>query len=78
MRHTRRPESARPAARFTLVVVFPTPPFWFITAILRMGFLSLETYGAQYTPDGKTAKEEPYSARAIITMPDEIGRPTRP
>src|SRR5258708_34454141 len=26
---------ARQAARFTAVVVFPTPPFWFATAIIR-------------------------------------------
>src|SRR3954468_1343530 len=29
---TRRPAWANPAARFTLVVVLPTPPFWFTTA----------------------------------------------
>ena len=28
-------EAARHAARFTAVVVFPTPPFWFATAIIR-------------------------------------------
>src|SRR5690349_22576374 len=27
---------ARQAARFTAVVVFPTPPFWFATAIIRV------------------------------------------
>src|SRR4029077_20691911 len=27
--------AARQAARFTAVVVFPTPPFWFATAIIR-------------------------------------------
>ena len=26
---------ARQAARFTAVVVFPTPPFWFATAMIR-------------------------------------------
>ena len=35
MRHTRRPCAAIAAARFTAVVVFPTPPFWFISAIVR-------------------------------------------
>ena len=28
---TRWPSAARPAARLTLVVVLPTPPFWFAT-----------------------------------------------
>ena len=27
---------ARVAAKFTAVVVFPTPPFWFVTAILTV------------------------------------------
>ena len=27
-------DAARPAARFRAVVVFPTPPFWFATAII--------------------------------------------
>src|SRR6266403_1577641 len=27
--------AARQAARFTAVVVFPTPPFWFATAMIR-------------------------------------------
>ena len=30
---TRWPAAARDAARFTLVVVFPTPPFWLATAM---------------------------------------------
>src|SRR3954470_21288585 len=34
--HTRFPARARAAARLTVVVVFPTPPFWLITAIRRM------------------------------------------
>ena len=29
---TRKPSSASAAPRFTDVVVFPTPPFWFATA----------------------------------------------
>ena len=29
---------ARQAARFTAVVVLPTPPFWFATAIIRAKF----------------------------------------
>src|SRR5919112_204172 len=37
MRHTRRPASASAAPRLTVVVVLPTPPFWFIRAIVRMG-----------------------------------------
>src|SRR5688572_4865234 len=35
-RHTRLPSSASAAPRLTVVVVFPTPPFWFITAMVRM------------------------------------------
>src|ERR1044071_528482 len=34
---TRCPVLARPAARFTVVVVLPTPPFWFATQKMRMG-----------------------------------------
>src|SRR5439155_23146107 len=34
--HTRLPLAASAAARFTVVVVLPTPPFWLITAIRRM------------------------------------------
>ena len=30
---TRKPLAPRQALRFTQVVVFPTPPFWFVTAI---------------------------------------------
>src|SRR5258708_5558168 len=33
---TRRPRAATPAARFTAVVVLPTPPFWFAMAISFM------------------------------------------
>ena len=35
MRRVGCSEAARQAARFTAVVVFPTPPFWFATAIIR-------------------------------------------
>src|ERR1700679_1944444 len=38
---TRAPRSARQAARLTEVVVFPTPPFWFATAIIFIGGASL-------------------------------------
>ncbi len=33
MRSTRRRVAASEAARFTLVVVLPTPPFWLVTAM---------------------------------------------
>src|SRR2546422_7791913 len=33
---TRILDCARPAARLTLVVVFPTPPFWLVTARMRV------------------------------------------
>src|SRR5262245_38725007 len=33
---TRNPSAARQPARFTTVVVFPQPPFWFTIAITRM------------------------------------------
>src|SRR5688572_15033526 len=36
-RRTRRPRSARAAPRLTVVVVLPTPPFWFMRAMVRMG-----------------------------------------
>jgi hypothetical protein len=32
-----RPARANAAPRLTVVVVFPTPPFWFIRAIKRIG-----------------------------------------
>src|ERR1700761_5324171 len=38
---TRAPRSARHAERLTDVVVFPTPPFWFATAIIFIGGASL-------------------------------------
>src|ERR1700761_7192694 len=43
MRHTRFPASASAAPRLTVVVVLPTPPFWFINAIVRMGSTSVST-----------------------------------
>src|ERR1051325_7149152 len=36
MRQTVLPISARAAPRLTVVVVLPTPPFWFIRAIVRI------------------------------------------
>src|SRR5215208_4088454 len=36
MRQTFLPSSASVAPRLTVVVVFPTPPFWFIRAMVRM------------------------------------------
>src|SRR5437867_3566399 len=36
MRQTRCPCSARAAPRLAVVVVLPTPPFWFISAMIRM------------------------------------------
>ena len=33
---TRRWVAASEAARFTAVVVLPTPPFWFATAMMRL------------------------------------------
>src|SRR5687768_1676455 len=41
MRQTRLPASASAAPRLTVVVVFPTPPFWFISAMIRMGVTSV-------------------------------------
>ena len=35
MSSTRRRVAANDAARFTAVVVLPTPPFWFATAMIR-------------------------------------------
>ena len=35
MSSTRRRVAANEAARFTAVVVLPTPPFWFATAMMR-------------------------------------------
>src|SRR3954451_5423201 len=35
IRQTVFPSSASAAPRFTVVVVFPTPPFWFINAMMR-------------------------------------------
>src|SRR5437762_10902986 len=37
IKQTVLPSSARAAPRLTVVVVFPTPPFWFIRAMIRMG-----------------------------------------
>src|SRR5687767_3289077 len=35
MRQTRLPASASAAPRLTVVVVLPTPPFWFMSAMIR-------------------------------------------
>ena len=35
MRSTRRLVAASEAERLTAVVVLPTPPFWFVTAMIR-------------------------------------------
>src|SRR5437868_2294895 len=37
IKQTRLPISAMAAPRLTVVVVLPTPPFWFIRAMVRMG-----------------------------------------
>src|SRR5687768_5433273 len=37
MSRMRKPSSARAQPRFTAVVVLPTPPFWFATAMIFMG-----------------------------------------
>src|SRR6185312_12885916 len=42
IRQTRFPCSARAAPRLTVVVVFPTPPFWFINAMIRTGHLHVD------------------------------------
>ena len=39
-RSVRWSAAARQEARFTAVVVFPTPPFWFATAIIRAKLVS--------------------------------------
>ena len=47
MSSTRRRVAANDAARFTAVVVLPTPPFWFATAMMRFmaGILLREPCG---------------------------------
>src|SRR5262245_5993752 len=44
MRSTRRCIAAIEAARFTAVVVLPTPPFWFATAMIRFIRLNLTKF----------------------------------
>src|ERR1700739_2799254 len=41
--------AARHAAKFTAVVVFPTPPFWFAMAMMRAKLFS-RTSGTYQTP----------------------------
>src|SRR5258708_5530591 len=36
MRQTVKPSSAKAAPRLTVVVVLPTPPFWFMRAMIRI------------------------------------------
>src|SRR3989339_2282279 len=59
---TRRSAAAMDAARFTAVVVFPTPPFWFATATIRAmaGLL----VGAQFR---RTIDQSPDSLARQIT-----------
>src|SRR5438270_6923430 len=81
MTPTRRPHSARAAARLTAVVVLPTPPFWLMMAIRRMEkLLFREGRGkrsADYKGLGKPGKPQ-------AALPDRLGRlqdvelPTRP
>jgi hypothetical protein len=47
----RRPAAARPAPRFTVVVVLPTPPFWFSSATMR-GPLVRADMGREYRTPG--------------------------
>src|SRR4029079_12050131 len=58
-----RPHSARAAARLTAVVVFPTPPFWLMIAILRI---------PARPPWSPVRPRRP----AIITPPGNRGTPT--
>src|SRR5664279_3358826 len=51
---------ARPAARLTAVVVFPTPPLWLAIAILRMGWASLSARRlGDYAPSLRVPRRGP-------------------
>ena len=49
---TLKPDSASAAPRFMTVVVFPTPPFWFATAMtLQAPACPFPNSGMSHTPD---------------------------
>ena len=71
---TRRPCAARQAARFTDVVVLPTPPFWLATASTGTGVrgsLRWEGVGLKAQNDSPTAKQ------VWIRLSVPAGRPQR-
>src|SRR5262245_64781385 len=74
---TRWPHSARAAARLTAVVVLPTPPFWLMIAIRRMGRPLLRAMGrlarrGDYTGEGEG--REPQDVTSDISQ-EPAGRP---
>src|ERR1051325_11441408 len=65
--NTRRPAAAMQAARFTAVVVFPTPPFWLATAITLVGTRRIKGKpGGQFKkPNDQITKHSRASARLL-------------
>src|ERR1041384_3894082 len=68
-RRTRLPASASAAARLTVQVVFPTPPFWFMKAMARMvrkvvergGEVNAAAGGWRLAARGAVAERQPES-----------------
>src|SRR3954465_5700719 len=90
IRRTASPEMARRLARFTTVVVLPTPPFWFAQAIVRptqrsprTGFTETDStidgrFTSGATGSGRTAKRDPNrlsdAYRWLTTAPRRAAR----
>ena len=62
MSKTLFPSSPRAAERFMAVVVFPTPPFWLIMAIILVSFTSWPTFSLlsslSFSIDNESRREE--------------------
>ena len=72
----RSPERARRLARFTTVVVFPTPPFWFAQAIVRptqrsarTGFTEVDFTIERVFTSGRAVQEHREQRAAFLPPP---------
>src|SRR6266487_1421583 len=76
---------ASEAARFTAVVVFPTPPFWFAIAITRdiinryriMSYVSSEFRRVEYTSVSRETKERKFHVKLQQTRLGNTPTPPR-
>ena len=64
MMSTRRPTAARAVAKFMTVVVLPTPPFWFATAMTLLSFERRACSSCLSTPVPIRQSSDPQDRRA--------------